>query len=182
VVRRCLAKLLHDPFTGRVLGRIEVEDLSTANRRDSSLGDLKSELQQLTMDARGAPGGVLARHGLDGPSKIEGRYRSTDLAFETESASSRKGNLSDASSTTVAGPTIRSGLDHFGHSRRSVAQNSQSEWRKRARLVCRFKTINCCLKANLKPRSCRDRTKLLSLVNSANNSQNMNSSYTKTST
>ena len=28
--RKCLAKLLHDPFTGRVLGRIEVDDLSTA--------------------------------------------------------------------------------------------------------------------------------------------------------
>ena len=28
--RKRLAKLLHDPFTGRVLGRIEMEDLSTA--------------------------------------------------------------------------------------------------------------------------------------------------------
>jgi hypothetical protein len=25
--RKCLAKLLHGPFTGRVLGRIEVDDL-----------------------------------------------------------------------------------------------------------------------------------------------------------
>ena len=28
--RKCLAKLLHDPFTGRVLGRVEVDELSTA--------------------------------------------------------------------------------------------------------------------------------------------------------
>jgi hypothetical protein len=27
---KCLVKLLHDSFTGRVLGRIEVDDLSTA--------------------------------------------------------------------------------------------------------------------------------------------------------
>jgi hypothetical protein len=51
--------------------------------------------------------------------------------------------------TTVSGFTIRSGLDQFGQSRRSVTQNTRSEWRKRARLVRRFKTINCCLKATI---------------------------------
>jgi hypothetical protein len=48
--------------------------------------------------------------------------------------------------TTVPGFTIRSALDLFGDSLRSVTQNTRSKWRKRARLVQRFKTITCCLK------------------------------------
>ena len=51
--------------------------------------------------------------------------------------------------TTVSGFTIRRGFDHFGHTRCSRTQNSRSERRKRARLVRRFKIINCCLKATI---------------------------------
>jgi hypothetical protein len=78
--------------------------------------------------------------------------------------------------TTVSGLTIRSGLDQFGHSRRSVTQNTRSEWRKRARLVRRFKTINWCRKATISsPRSWRDRTKPCSQVDTAVISQSINS-------
>jgi len=50
---------------------------------------------------------------------------------------------------TVSGSTIRSALDHVGQSRRSVTRNTPPQWRKHARLVRRFKTITCYLKATI---------------------------------
>ena len=64
---------------------------------------------------------------------------------------------------------------HLGHTPRSKTQNNRSERRVCTRLVRRFKTINCCLKATISsPKSLRDRIKLPSHMNTPQISPSMN--------
>jgi len=143
-------------------------------RETVRFGDLKSELQQLTVDARSAPG-VLAGHGLDGRSNIEGGYRPSD-----QLASGPKAPVQTEAFPMPAHYGVRL-YDQYRFAP-VWPQSAQCDPEQSVGIAQTW-PFGAALQHNqllpqghdLKPRSERDRTQLLNQVNSTSISQSMNS-------
>jgi hypothetical protein len=118
-----------------------------------SFFDFSAEVQRAVTEAPDDMGRWCARTDV-GRRLFPGAVERTGFSLLEPQATSRIQTSTtrhgvEVSPNLVSVLTIRRGLAHCRHARHRRAQNGRSEGRKWARLVRRFKTINCCLKATI---------------------------------
>jgi hypothetical protein len=147
--RECFAKLLHHPFAGRVLGDIKVDDLSAVVLNQEQAVQISNPSFNSSRWMRGAPQVGFSFAMMWREARTSCPVTGLPRGLLRDRKRQYRRNPFRCHRTTVSGLTIRRGFDHFGQTRRSRTENNRSERRKWARLVRRFKTTNCCLKATI---------------------------------
>lgn len=135
--KKCLPALIRSTSAGPQASQIP---------GDRAFGDRKAELQQLAVDLRRSPAGVLKAHLANQTADLVCDPRSAAPPPGCQRQYSRKPLRCHA--ITVAGSTMARTSDHRGHTLRSRIQKSRSSRLRTGRRRFRFNTTSCWRRAS----------------------------------